>query len=92
MENERIHALVNGRVQGVFFRDYTRREAQRLGLSGWVRNLADGRVETEFEGRADQVASMLDWLSSGSPLALVSGVDYRKITIKGDESEFVIRY
>ena len=92
MESKRIHALVHGRVQGVFFRDYTRREAQRLGLSGWVRNLATGSVETEFEGKPEQVAAMLDWLSVGSPLSLVSGVEHQEIPAVGKEQGFEIRY
>ncbi len=87
-----MHALVHGRVQGVFFRDYTRREAQRLGLSGWVRNLATGSVEAEFEGGADQVAAMLEWLSTGSPLSLVSRVEHREIAATDGDHGFAIRY
>ena len=92
MESKRIHALVNGRVQGVFFRDYTRREALRLGLTGWVRNLANGSVETEFEGKPDQVKTMLDWLSIGSPQSLVSLVDHHEITATGENYGFDIIY
>ncbi|MFH2098732.1 MAG: acylphosphatase, partial [Pseudomonadota bacterium] len=47
-ESMRVHALIRGRVQGVFFRDSTRRAAQGLGVTGWVRNLADGSVEAVF--------------------------------------------
>lgn len=92
MAAKRIRALVHGRVQGVFFRDYTRREALRLGLNGWVRNLADGSVETECEGDARQVGQFLDWLSEGSPLSLVAGVEPREIPVTGAESGFDIRY
>lgn len=92
MESKRIHALVHGRVQGVFFRDYTSREAQRLGLKGWVRNLATGSVETEFEGGGDKVSTMLDWLSTGSPLSLVSKVEHREIPVTGEDQEFTVRY
>lgn len=87
-----MHALVHGRVQGVFFRDYTHREAQRLGLSGWVRNLATGSVEAEFEGGAEQVAAMLAWLSTGSPQSLVSRVEHRELAVEGGDHGFVIRY
>ena len=90
MDNKRIHALVHGRVQGVFFRDYTRREALHLGLTGWVRNLATGSVETEFEGNPDQVKGMLDWLSIGSPQSLVSLVDHREIAATGENHGFDI--
>lgn len=92
MESKRIHALVHGRVQGVFFRDYTRREALRLGLTGWVRNLATGSVETEFEGSPNQVKGMLDWLSIGSPQSLVSLVDHHEITATGENHGFEVIY
>ena len=92
MESKRIHALVHGRVQGVFFRDYTRREALRLGVTGWVRNLATGSVETEFEGNPDQVKAMLDWLSIGSPQSLVSRVDHHEIAASGENHGFDIVY
>lgn len=92
MGNKRIHVLVHGRVQGVFFRDYTRREAQRLGLRGWVRNLATGSVEAELEGGAEQVDAMLEWFSTGSPLSLVSSVEHREIAATGDDHGFEICY
>lgn len=92
MESKRIHALVHGRVQGVFFRDYTRREAIHLGLTGWVRNLANGSVETEFEGTLEQVEAMLDWLTIGSPQSRVSSVDHREIATTGENNDFDITY
>lgn len=87
-----MHVLVHGRVQGVFFRDYTLREAQRLGVSGWVRNLATGSVEAEFEGEAEQVTAMLEWFSTGSPLSLVSRVEHREIAATDGDYGFEIRY
>ena len=87
-----MHVLVHGRVQGVFFRDYTRREAQRLGVSGWVRNLPTGSVEAEFEGGPEQVAAMLEWLSIGSPLSLVSSVEHREVAATDGDHGFEIRY
>ena len=92
MTEKRIHAIVHGRVQGVFFRDYTRQEAIRLGLRGWVRNLADGTVETVFEGEPEKVDKMLAWLQVGSPMAQVTRVDSREETPHGQESGFTIRY
>lgn len=92
MATKRIHALVHGRVQGVFFRDYTQREGVRLGLTGWVRNLSNGSVETEFEGSPEQVDSMVDWLSTGSPLSLVSGVQVKEITATNEEDTFEILF
>lgn len=70
----RIRILISGRVQGVFFRDSTREKAQALGLSGWVRNLPDGRVEAVVEGDGDRVAEMLSWCEEGPPDARVQNV------------------
>ena len=92
MSSKRIHAIVHGRVQGVFFRDYTQREAVQLGLNGWVRNLPDGTVETVFEGNAGQVDRMLSWLSTGSPMSRVSVVNSREEDISGERDGFMIRY
>ncbi len=71
----RRRVLVSGRVQGVWFRDTCRREAAARGVAGWVRNLADGRVEAVFEGRPDAVAAMIDWCRRGPPRARVVGVE-----------------
>ncbi len=60
-DRKRVHAWISGTVQGVFYRDSTRREAQRLGLGGWVKNLPDGRVEAVFEGDPDAVDALVDW-------------------------------
>jgi acylphosphatase len=68
-------AVVYGIVQGVFFRDSCRREAQRAGVSGWVRNRPDGTVEALFEGPDDAVRQMLDWVRQGPPYARVEHVD-----------------
>lgn len=67
-----IHAYVSGKVQGVFFRDHTRRRAIDLNLKGWVRNLADGRVEVMALGEPFAIKSFLDWLKTGPPKAKVS--------------------
>lgn len=65
---------VAGRVQGVFFRANTRERAQRLGLTGYARNLPDGRVQVLACGAPDAVARLKEWLRSGPPAARVSGV------------------
>lgn len=70
-----IKAWVSGRVQGVSYRAYTQREAQRLGLAGYARNLADGRVEVLACGDESQVRQLLDWLHQASPNARVTAVD-----------------
>lgn len=68
------HCFISGRVQGVFFRAETRKQALRLNITGWVRNLADGRVEVLACGRPEDLDKLLVWLESGPPLAEVSGV------------------
>jgi acylphosphatase len=66
--------LVEGRVQGVYFRGATREQAVRLGVTGYARNLPDGRVEVLACGPPDAVAQLRYWLRSGPPMARVSGV------------------
>jgi len=70
----RAHVLVSGRVQGVFFRATTRDEAREAGVDGWVRNLADGRVEAVFEGARSAVESMVEFCGEGPPAARVEDV------------------
>ena len=71
----RLHVLIRGRVQGVFFRESTRRQAEELGLSGFVRNLPDGCVEAYFVGEEEAVQSGLDFLRRGPPGARVDSVE-----------------
>jgi acylphosphatase len=65
----RKHVWIAGRVQNVWFRDACRREAERVGVTGWVQNLADGRVEAVFEGEQSAVESMVAWCHDGPPRA-----------------------
>ena len=67
----RVHVWVTGRVQGVFFRAATRQCASGLGLTGWVRNLDDGRVELVAEGDANRIEQLLAWCRLGPPRARV---------------------
>jgi acylphosphatase len=69
-----MHALVSGRVQGVFFRDHTRRWASSLGISGWVKNLPDGRVEVLAEGEKEDLEALISRLEEGPPAASVEDV------------------
>ena len=66
-EKTRVHAIIEGRVQGVCFRMATQKTAQRIGVTGWVRNKSDGTVEAVFEGDQDAVESVLDWCRRGGP-------------------------
>ena len=87
--------LVTGRVQGVAFRWHTHEEALALGVAGWVRNLADGRVETLFDGPEPAVEAFLAWLRRGPPAAHVRGIEVRdeSASALGDarEGTFAIR-
>jgi acylphosphatase len=64
-ERVRKRVVAHGRVQGVFFRDATRREASARGVAGWVRNCSDGSVEAVFEGPADAVEALVDFVRGG---------------------------
>ena len=71
----RAHVFVSGRVQGVGFRYSTYHVARQLGLTGWVRNLADGRVEAVFQGDPDTIQRMLAWCRHGPPGSFVENLD-----------------
>ncbi len=72
---ETLLLVVHGRVQGVFFRDSMRREAQRLAVSGWVRNRSDGTVEAVVQGEAAAVDAIVRWAHHGPEHARVERVD-----------------
>lgn len=92
MSKTRAHLYVEGRVQGVFFRDTTRRRAQSLGVAGWVRNLSDGRVEAVFEGEEDAVRQMVQFSREGPPRAYVTNVDVEYEDYAGEFNTFSVRY
>ncbi|UGS35833.1 acylphosphatase [Capillimicrobium parvum] len=71
----RRRVIVSGRVQGVFFRDSTRREAARLGVAGWARNCGDGTVEAVFEGPQEAVSQAVEFVRTGPPRAQVQRVE-----------------
>jgi len=89
---ERLHVLISGRVQGVGFRYSTYHEAQALGLTGWVRNVSDGRVEAEFEGPQSSLEQMLSWCRVGPRLAKVTQVDVAWETREPRYNEFRMRW
>ena len=72
---EQVHILVSGRVQGVFFRASTQKKAGSLGLTGWVRNLPDGRVEVRAAGSRARLVALVDWCKGGPPEAIVAGTE-----------------
>jgi acylphosphatase len=75
MPGTRRRVVAHGRVQGVFFRDSTRREAERRGVTGWARNTDEGTVEAVFEGSAEAVEALVDFVRGGPGHADVSRVD-----------------
>jgi acylphosphatase len=79
----RRRVLVKGRVQGVWFRDSCRSEAERRGVAGWVRNLSDGRVEAAFEGDDEMVEAMVEWCREGPPRAVVTAVEVVDEPVEG---------
>ena len=69
------HLIIHGRVQGVGYRAYMRMEANRLGVTGWVRNRADGTVEATIHGQPEDVSKLLEWARRGPPAARVTSVE-----------------
>jgi acylphosphatase len=90
-DTERAHVRISGQVQGVFFRDSTRQKAVELNLTGWVRNLPDGRVEAVFEGPSERVREILRWCEEGPRHATVEEVDADIEDASGDLSGFEVR-
>ena len=88
----RVHVYISGRVQGVFFRASTRDEAKRLGLTGWARNMPDGRVEAVFEGDEAVVDAMISWCKKGSPHSRVDDVEVVRDKYVGEFSDFGVRF
>ncbi|MDH3320573.1 MAG: acylphosphatase [Betaproteobacteria bacterium] len=75
LQERTLYLSICGRVQGVGFRDAMSREAERLGITGWVRNRADGKVEAVVQGSAAAVQALLAWSRLGPPAARVERVD-----------------
>ncbi|UCH84071.1 MAG: acylphosphatase [Candidatus Latescibacterota bacterium] len=88
----RLHVWVTGRVQGVFFRDSTRRAIEGLDLTGWVRNLPDGRVEAVFQGNREVCEKGLAYVKTGPPSARVDHVDAQWEDDEEELTGFEVRY
>lgn len=91
-QKARAHIFVSGRVQGVFFRQNTRKKARELGISGWVKNLSDGRVEALMEGEKDKVENLIEWLRKGPIIARVDGIEVFWEEHKGEFNDFAIKH
>ena len=85
-----LHGFVSGRVQGVYYRQSTEQQAERLGIDGWVRNIADGRVEVLLEGEEEAVRELEGWLHEGPTGAEVSAVDVQEVPAQGITG-FIVR-
>jgi acylphosphatase len=81
----RRRVVVSGEVQGVFFRDTTRSEAERHGVSGWVANRDDGTVEAVFEGEQESVAALVEFCRLGPPRARVAEVEVHEEEPRGEQ-------
>lgn len=92
MSKSRAHILITGRVQGVYFRSYARAEAEKLSLSGWVRNSAGGSVELVVEGEKEDVEAMIGWCRKGPPSAIVTNVSTEWEDFKDEFDCFYIDY
>jgi len=87
------HVFIEGKVQGVSYRAYTKKKAEELGIKGWVKNLLDSRVEAVFQGPKTKVEKMIKWCWKGSPASRVSKVEQvSKEETYEDLKGFAIRY
>ena len=86
-----VHVRVSGRVQGVFYRAYTKAQAQELGVKGWVRNVPGGGVEAVLEGERQKVGELVSLMKTGPEGSMVSGLELSELKCKGYE-DFKIIY
>ena len=92
MTKQRVRLLVKGKVQGVFFRQALKVMAKKNHISGWVKNLNDGRVETLLEGEDMAVSSIVEWCHAGPANARVEDIEIRNEKFKGEFSKFEVLY
>ena len=88
----RAHVFIEGRVQGVFCRAWTIRQAQGLSLTGWVRNLDDGRVEVVAEGEKSELTELIKLIKKGPPLAKIKHLDVIWEKATGEFDAFGMKY
>ena len=86
-----VHVRVSGRVQGVFYRSYTKAQAQELGVKGWVRNVPGGGVEAILEGERQKVGELVSLMKAGPEGSMISGLELSELKCKGYE-DFKIIY
>jgi len=86
MSTQTLRLVIHGRVQGVWFRESMKQQAEQLGIHGWVMNRADGCVEAVIQGNENAVTAMLAWAHSGPPLAQVTQVE--QSAVEGEFTDF----
>ncbi len=91
-EKIRVHAVITGRVQGVFFRMETKTKADSCHVTGWVRNKRDGSVEALFEGNRKNVEAVVKWCRSGPSLSRVAHVEVASEDFAGEFESFEVTY
>ncbi len=92
MAIKRVHAIIYGKVQNVYYRMYAEAEGTKLGIAGWVRNCSDDTVEVTMEGEAEKVDAMVKWLHEGPPTATVTKVEINDERPIGEAGKFNIRF
>lgn len=92
MKNQQvIHLFISGKVQGVGFRHNTRKKARQLGISGWVRNLEDGRVEVQASGPEQAISEFMNFCKEGPATAYVKNLEQAEVTEKPEGNGFTVR-
>lgn len=89
-DKQRAHVFIEGRVQGVGFRHFTRKTASTIGVKGWVRNLNDGRVEAVFEGPKRKIDKMIEACKEGPPISNVTDIDVNWEESKEEFDQFKV--
>lgn len=92
MAMQRVHLFIKGKVQGVFFRQAMKVTAKKNRVSGWVKNLKDGRVEAIIEGEDLGVSNMVEWCHAGPANARVEDVEIRNEKYKEEFAKFEVLY
>ncbi|MFH0702527.1 MAG: acylphosphatase [bacterium] len=91
MKKIRVHVYISGRVQGVGYRYSAILQAEKLGITGWVRNTHDNKVEAVFEGEENVIEEMLVWCKKGPSLAFVTDIEIQKRAYTGEFTSFTVR-
>ena len=92
MTKQRVRLFIKGKVQGVFFRQALKVTAKKNKVTGWVRNLKDGRVEALLEGEDENVSALVEWCHGGSANARVEDIEIKNENFQGEFSKFDVLY